>query len=146
MADAPRTGGIRCVIVTPESTILDTTVKGVMLPLDDGLRGVERGHAPFIGRLGVGEVRLSAERETGPGGSPVRSVFVEGGFVEVAHDRVTVVTQRAVPADKLDADAARGELERLRSQRAVGADAIQAKQRATETARAILATASRGGR
>lgn len=146
MADAPRTSGIRCVIVTPENTILDTSVRGVVLPLDDGLRGVERGHAPFIGRLGVGEVRLAGERETGPAGSSPRSVFVEGGFVEVAHDRVTVVTQRAVPADRLDADAARADLERLRSERAVGADAILAKSRAMDAARAVLATARRAGR
>ena len=49
---------IRCVIVTPEQTVLDTKAEGASLPLDDGSRGIAAGHAPFIGRLGAGEVHL----------------------------------------------------------------------------------------
>ncbi len=54
MADAKQSGSVRCVVVTPESTSLDTQARSVTLPLYDGLRGVGRGHAPFIGRLGAG--------------------------------------------------------------------------------------------
>jgi F-type H+-transporting ATPase subunit epsilon len=146
MADSPRSAGIRCVIVTPETTVLDASARGVVLPLDDGLHGVERGHAPFIGRLGVGEVRLTGERESSAAGAQRRSVFVEGGFVEVARDRVTVVTQRAIDGDRLDADSARADLERLRSEPAVGDEAIGTKSRAMEAARAVLAAARRAGR
>jgi hypothetical protein len=59
MADSTRSSGIRCVIVTPETTVLDTTARGVILPLEDGQRGIGRGHAAFIGRLGAGEVRIT---------------------------------------------------------------------------------------
>ncbi len=51
--------GIQCVVVTPETTVFDMTAGFVSLPLDDGQRGVGLGHAPFIGRLGVGEVLIS---------------------------------------------------------------------------------------
>ncbi len=142
MADTKQTGSsVRCVVVTPEQTSLDTHARSVTLPLDDGLRGVGRGHSPFIGRLGAGEVRIIGE-QGGPSDA-VRSLFVEGGFVEVGHDAVTVITQRAIPAEKIDASAARGDLERVTAERAVGDEAIDAKMRAEEAARALVRTAAR---
>ena len=141
MADAKQTGAVRCVIVTPEQTSLDTRAGSVTLPLFDGLRGVGHGHSPFIGRLGAGEVRIVGE-QGGPADA-VRRLFVEGGFVEVAHDSVTVITQRSIPAEKLDAAAARAELEKITSTRATGDEAIDAKVRAEDAARALVRTAAR---
>jgi F-type H+-transporting ATPase subunit epsilon len=142
MADAKPAGMIRCVIVTPETTSLDTFVRSVVLPLFDGQRGVGRGHSPFVGRLGAGEVRIVGEQ--GAAADAVRRVFVEGGFVEVGHDSVTVIAQRAVPAEQLDVAAARAELDRIRSTKASGGEAIAAKIAAEEAARALLRTAERG--
>jgi F-type H+-transporting ATPase subunit epsilon len=141
MADTKQSGSVRCVIVTPEQTSLDTQARSVTLPLFDGLRGVGHGHAPFIGRLGAGEVRIVGE----PGGpaDAVRRLFVDGGFVEVGHDAVTVITQRAVPAERLDSAAARADLEKIGSTRATGDEAIEAKLRAQDSARALVRTAGR---
>ena len=58
MTDNKTGTGVRCVIVTPEMTILDTHSQSITVPLFDGLRGIARGHAPFIGRLGVGSVSV----------------------------------------------------------------------------------------
>jgi F-type H+-transporting ATPase subunit epsilon len=135
-----RTGrGIQCVVVTPETTVFDMTAGFVSLPLDDGQRGVGLGHAPFIGRLGVGEVRVTPKQS---GSQPAR-FFVQGGFVEVAHDTVTVITQRAVAADAIDTQEARRELEKVQAAKAVGAEAIEARLEAAEAARALVRTASR---
>jgi len=137
---APTSGRtIACVIVTPETTVFDMPASFVSLPLDDGQRGVGHGHAPFIGRLGVGEVRATSRQA----GGKVARFFVQGGFVEVAHDTVTVITQRAIPADAIDLDEARGELERVQKSRAVGSEAIEAKLEASAAARALVRTASR---
>ena len=133
--------GVRCVIVTPEMTSLDTRARSVTLPLFDGQRGVARGHAPFIGRLGAGEVRITGEQ--GGAGDAVRSVFVEGGFVEVGHDAVTVITQRAVPAEKIDLTKAREDLEKIRGTTATGEEAITAKMQAEATAREVVRIAER---
>lgn len=141
MADTRQSGSIRCVITTPEATSLDTHARSVVLPLDDGERGVARGHTPFIGRLGAGEVRVIGEQ--GAGGEAVRRVFVEGGFVEVGHGTVSVITQRAVPAETLDATAAKADLERIAASRATGDEAIATKLRQLETARKLVRTASR---
>lgn len=140
MADSKQSGSIRCVITTPETTSLDTHARSVVLPLDDGERGVSRGHAPFIGRLGAGEVRVIGEQGTG---EAVRRVFVEGGFVEVSHGVVSVITQRAVAAESLDAAAAKTDLERIAASRATGDEAIATKLRQLETARKLVRTASR---
>lgn len=141
MADTKQTGAVRCVIVTPEQTSLDTQARSVVLPLFDGLRGVAPGHAPFIGRLGAGEVRIVGEQ--GGAADGVRRLFVDGGFVEVAHDSVTVITQRAVPAEKIDAITARAELEKIAAAGAAGDEAIDAKLKAAEAARALVRSATR---
>ena len=143
MADMKQSGAVRCVIVTPEQTSLDTQARSVTLPLFDGLRGVAHGHSPFIGRLGAGEVRIVGE-QGGPADA-VRRLFVEGGFVEVAHDQVTVITQRAVPAEKVDPAAARAEFEKISGTRATGDEAITAKLGAEQAARALVRAAERRG-
>jgi len=143
MADTKQSGAVRCVIVTPEQTSLDTQARSVSLPLFDGLRGVAHGHSPFIGRLGAGEVRIVGE-QGGPADA-VRRLFVEGGFVEVAHDQVTVITQRAVPVEKVDPAAARAEFEKIAGTRATGDEAITAKLRAEQAARALVRAAKGRG-
>ena len=140
-SSARSTTGVRCIIVTPEATVLDTRGRFVSLPLFDGQRGVGRGHAPFIGRLGVGEVRITGEQ--GSGAEQVRCSFVEGGFVEVGQDTVTIITQRAIAATTLDAKAARANLETLRTKKATGDDAIAARLQAEEAARAMVRVAER---
>lgn len=133
MADS-RTSGIHCLIVTPETTVLDTIARSVVLPLEDGRRGVGRGHAPFIGRLGAGEVRITAA----DGAESVHRTFVDGGFVEVGHDVVTVITQRAVPAAKIDLAEARAALAEISGRSATGAEAIDAKLRSQQAAREVV--------
>jgi len=141
MADTKQSGGVRCVIVTPEQTSLDTQARSVTLPLFDGSRGVGHGHSPFIGRLGAGEVRIVGE-QGGPADA-VRRLFVEGGFVEVGHDAVTVITQRAIPAEKVDPAVARADLATISGTRATGDEAIDAKLKAEEIARSLVRATTR---
>lgn len=143
MADTKPSAGVRCVIVTPETTVLDTHARFVTLPLFDGQRGVGRGHAPFIGRLGAGVVRITGEQ--GGAADAVRLTFVEGGFVEVSHDAVTVITQRAIPAEKMNIAEAKADLDKLQTSTATGDEAIAAKLKAQETARALVRAAERRG-
>lgn len=140
MAESTRSTGIRCVIVTPETTVLDSLARSVTLPLEDGQRGIARGHAPFIGRLGAGEVRIAGS----DGRENAQSVFVDRGFVEVGHDTVTVVTQRAVAAEKLDLSQARAALAEVTARPAIGDEAITAKLAAQRAAREVVRIAGRG--
>jgi F-type H+-transporting ATPase subunit epsilon len=82
-------------VVTPEKTVLKATAQFLALPLYDGEIGIAPGRAPLIGRLGYGEMRLTS-------GSKTDRYYIDGGFVEVARNHVTVLTSRAIPADKID--------------------------------------------
>ena len=131
---------IHCVIVTPEQTVLDTKAAGVLLPLDDGSRGIAAGHAPFIGRLGSGEVQLRGVAG-GTGTETTIRTFVEGGFVEVGNNEVTVITQGATDSAAIKVSEAQGELENLLQQKAVGDDEIDALLKLESAARARLRAA-----
>ena len=87
---------LRLTVVTPETTLLDEPVDSVRLPLFDGMIGIFPRRAPMVGRLGYGEMTVRT-------GGEVRIWFVDGGFVQVADDVCSVLTNRAVPPQSLDA-------------------------------------------
>src|SRR5207249_10064603 len=91
---------LRCVVVTPERAVLDETATFVALPLYDGELGVLPGRLPLIGRLGFGELRVVQ-------GTAVRRYYVDGGFVQIRTNVVTVLTAKAIPAAEINAAAAR---------------------------------------
>src|SRR5262249_47035278 len=90
---------LQCVVVTPERAVLDAAVGLGALPMYDGELGVAPGRAPLIGRLGYGELRVRQ-------GPRVSRYYVDGGFVQVRADVVSVLTPRGVEADKIDVAAA----------------------------------------
>jgi F-type H+-transporting ATPase subunit epsilon len=129
---------MRCIVVTPEKTILDEPAEFVALPLFDGEIGIAPRHSPMIGRLGCGEMRIGHRDEA------VR-FYVDGGFVEVLDDVVSVLTSQAVPADQLDAAAVRGQLAAARKRPATTPEELAVRQRLEAQARAQLQIAERCG-
>jgi F-type H+-transporting ATPase subunit epsilon len=99
MVDTAAHRNVKCVVVTPERTVIDAAVDFVALPMFDGELGVLPGRAPLIGRLGPGELRTKRGGET-------KRFFVDGGFAQVRSNVVTVLTPRAVPAEQIDMPAA----------------------------------------
>ena len=127
---------LECAVVTPEATVLQSPAQFVALPLYDGEIGIAPGRAPLIGRLGYGELRLVE-------GDTTRRYYVDGGFVQVSGDHVTVLTNRAVPADQLDAAVAREQLDVARSRPAHNVDLLAIRDRNVAQARAQLRIALR---
>ena len=76
---------LQVVIVTPESTTLDKQVDSVVLPLFDGEKGILANHAPMIGRLGKGKLRIKD-------GSTEESYQIDGGFVQIESNTVSILT------------------------------------------------------
>jgi F-type H+-transporting ATPase subunit epsilon len=128
---------MQCIVVTPEATVLDEPAEFVALPLYDGEIGIAPQHAPMLGRLGYGEMRVKQ-------GGATKRYYVDGGFVEVAADVVSVLTQRAVPAEKLEADVANEQLSSVLAQEAHGDDQLDLRDRRLSQARAQLRVARRG--
>ncbi len=127
---------ITCIVVTPEATALETKADFVALPLYDGELGVGAGHSPMIGRLGAGELRIK-------NGGQVSRYFVDGGFVQVADDVVTLLTGRALPAAKLDPAKAQEQLAEVANREAHGEAELEAREKDFARARALLRVATR---
>ncbi len=127
---------VECIVVTPEETALQTPAQFVALPLFDGEIGIAPGRAPLIGRLGHGEMRI---RE----GTKTLRYYVDGGFVEVNGDMVSVLTNRAVKAEDLDPEVAEAELEAARKKPANTMELMDIRDRAVAQSRGQLRVARR---
>jgi len=98
-----------CTLVTPTAQVVSGKVVYAAIPAWDGSLGVQPGRAPLLAKLGVGELRLDfADTDKGKGGST--SYYIEGGFVKVADDKLTILAERAIPLEDLDASKAEAEL------------------------------------
>jgi F-type H+-transporting ATPase subunit epsilon len=75
-------------VISPEKTIFDGEADSVVVPAWDGQLGVMKGHAPMLVLLGEGELRVTT------GGSEEK-FQISGGFMQVADDVVTVLSERA---------------------------------------------------
>jgi F-type H+-transporting ATPase subunit epsilon len=86
-------------IVTPEEKIYSEDVDMVTLPGTEGELGVYPKHVPVLTTLKPGELRVMKDgRET--------VMAVGEGFVEIKADGVSVLTDMALEAEKIDTAAA----------------------------------------
>jgi len=127
---------LRCIVVTPEKTVLDGEATFVALPLYDGEVGIAHNHSPMIGRLGFGEMRIRS-------GSDTSHYYVDGGFVQVADNLVSVLTNRAIPSAAVDGAAAQALFDSAMSRKSAGDEQIALRARALTQARAQLRIARR---
>ena len=93
----------QCTVVTPEQQVMDETVTQAILPAHDGPLGVLTNRAPILVKLGVGPLRLDLA------GGQRRVFFVEGGIAQMKSNRLTILTDDAIPAGEIDAETARAE-------------------------------------
>lgn len=125
---------LQCIVVTPERTLFDQPAEFVALTLFDGEIGVAQGHTPMIGRLGCGEMRIRTDDRTD-------CYYIEGGFVEVLDDVVSVLTQRAIPASQIDEAVVKEQLYSAQSRAATTPELLALRQRSVEQSRAQLRVA-----
>jgi len=124
---------LQIVLVTPETTLLDVPVRSLRFPLYDGQIGILPGRAPLLGRLGYGPLvvtRTDGSSET---------YFLEGGFAQVKSGIVSILTDRAMPIDEIDADEARKLLAEASSRVPTTDAEFAARDRDQERARRMLA-------
>ncbi|HVX14563.1 MAG TPA: ATP synthase F1 subunit epsilon [Pirellulales bacterium] len=129
---------LQLVVVTPEATVLEETAEFVALPLFDGEIGIAPLHSPMIGRLGFGEMRIKRQGR-------IERYYVDGGFVQVIDDVVSVLTGRAVPAANLKAKVAEEQLAEARQRVANTPETLALRERAEQQARAQLRVARHAG-
>ena len=127
---------VKCIVVTPEATVTEKTVDSVVVPLYDGELGILPGHAPLIGRLGFGELRMQH-------GGQTERLYVDGGFVQVADDVVSLLTEDAKPVEKLEEAEAKALLAEAQEKTANTVELQAIRQRSLDRARAQIRLAGR---
>jgi F-type H+-transporting ATPase subunit epsilon len=90
----------------------------------------------MIGRLGFGEVRVVDEAAT-------RVDYVDGGFVQVADNCVTILTARTMAATEVDLEAMAAQLAALRARPAHGQQQMAIRDRQIARVRSQVRTARR---
>lgn len=101
--------------VSPERVIFTAEAKEIIVRTTDGEIGFLPGHVPFVGVLAVAEARIYDVDET-----TVHSFAVHRGFVEVANDHCTILSDVAEAAG--DIDIARAEVAERRATDALQSD------------------------
>jgi F-type H+-transporting ATPase subunit epsilon len=86
---------LRLEIVTPEATVFSEDVNMVTLPAIEGQMGVYPHHVRLITQIEPGEIIVNKDGED-------RYLAVGEGLVEIAGDRVAIVTDMAIPSEKID--------------------------------------------
>jgi len=86
MADAGGApgSGLHVQVVSPDRIWFEGDAASVIAPAFDGQVGILPRHAPMVALLGTGVLQVDGRRFT-----------VAGGFLQVADNRVRVVTERA---------------------------------------------------
>jgi F-type H+-transporting ATPase subunit epsilon len=127
---------LQIVIVTPETTTLDKMVDSITLPMFDGEAGVLAGHAAMIGRLGPGELRVKS-------GTATERFYVDGGFVQVENDVVSVLTGKSLAVAEIDVAVAKDALAKAEQEPSDNPELADIKQKAIDQARAQIRMAEK---
>jgi F-type H+-transporting ATPase subunit epsilon len=127
----------QCTVVTPEQQVLDEQVTHAVVPAHDGQVGILTDRAPLLVKLGVGELRLDVA------GGQRRSFLIDGGVAQMKDNRLTILTDEAIPAAEVDPDEARAAVAEASAQRVTDAESFQQRQHRLARARAMQQMASR---
>ncbi|MEJ6510983.1 MAG: ATP synthase F1 subunit epsilon [Actinomycetota bacterium] len=115
-------------LVSPERTLFSGDASMVRArTVGGGDIAFLTGHAPFVGALAIGTVEITLAE----GGS--EKAAVHGGFIEVSHDRVKILSDLAELSSTIDVERARKAQEKAQAaaQNSDDADVTAALARAT---------------
>lgn len=129
-----RVNVLRCSVVTPEKTVVETEAVALTFPAWDGMMGLLPNRAPLLVRLGAGLLTLRTREGSA-------EYFVDGGFLQVREGVVTVLADRCLTRDSIDARQAEEDLRRAQAMPNRTEEEFEARQRALASARARLALA-----
>jgi F-type H+-transporting ATPase subunit epsilon len=131
---AEETKRLRVELITPDGPVFIDDARMVIVPGKAGELGVLPRHIALIAQLKPGETRVRTLDDQW-------LAFATGaGYFKVQHDRASVLVESAVPADAIDADRARSDLEdaqrRLAEAQAAGDEGPDAARAARDVANA----------
>ena len=86
-------------IVTPEKTVFEDSVDEVIVPGVEGEMGILPHHVNIMAKLLPGELRIKR-------GSKIEVLAVGGGFLQIAENTATILTDMALEEASIDEKAA----------------------------------------
>lgn len=95
-------------LVAADRTVWSGRAEMVIARTVEGDVGVLRGHAPMLALLTDAVVEITDDEGN------VTVAVVDGGFLSVAGDRVSVLSERAVLSEEVNVDEVRAELDTAR--------------------------------
>ncbi len=95
-------------VVTYEQKVLEQEADFVLVRTTEGDMGILPNHAPFIAELSTGEMKIRL-------GNDEEKYFVSEGLLEISNNVVSIIATEAIPADMLDIERERREVERLKA-------------------------------
>lgn len=104
-------------IVTPDGPVYDSQVDMIIAKTASGEIGILPGHIPTVAPLVIGAVKLKKDGKS-------EYVAVNGGFVEVRPEKVSILTQSAEVASNIDVARAKEAMKRAEERLQGKADAI----------------------
>jgi F-type H+-transporting ATPase subunit epsilon len=115
----------RLELITQEKVLISEDVSYAVVPSESGPLGVLPRHAPLLGALAIGilKVRDTAKKEF--------NVFVDRGFFMISREGITLVVRKAEREDKIDVEravAARERAKKLIASRNAGTDLKRANE------------------
>src|SRR5262249_23809876 len=116
MASTSPAGTLQFELVTPERVAVSGQARQVVVPGLEGQFTALPGHAPVISTLRPGMVEVALE------GAEARRIFVKGGIVELDGAHLTILAERALEEEGMDAQCIDAELEAARAELAAATD------------------------
>src|SRR5690625_1140562 len=92
-------------VVTPDGPVLEEEYEMVSCKAEDGELGILPGHIPLVAPLDISSVRLKRGNDTD-------LLAVNGGFIEVRPEKVTILAQSAESPSEIDLERAERARER----------------------------------
>ena len=93
-------------VVTPEHILMEEVVESIVVPGAKGYLGVLANHAPLITPIVPGRLSVRKSQAT------EIIMAISGGFLEVSHNKATVLADAVEYADEIDIERAKRALER----------------------------------
>ena len=104
-------------IVTPEARVYSDTIDTVVIPTTSGEIGILPGHIPLLTQVAAGALRV-------PKDGISQLLAVSGGFAQIAGDKVSVLAQSAIEAEKIDEQAAENAMKRAEEELRKGTSSL----------------------
>ena len=118
-------------IVTPDGPVYDSEVSMVVAKTVTGEMGVLAGHIPMVAPLTIGAVKL----KKADGSQEV--VAVNGGFIEVRPEKISILSSAAEIAESIDVARAKQALARAEGRLQAKSDDIDFKRAELALKRAL---------